>query len=279
VFRIAHRVYALVGSVLRIALGERKGVASKEPECVASEDRISPSFYSRFSRGLPLLLVLFFLSPIKLGALYMAGLYPHPPSDVHSPAGSRRAEPSMKARTAVVAVFAAAVGITVVACGAKKPPPKEPPHTETVADAGPDVVAEAAAPKPQSLFERLGKHEGITQFVDTFMKNLAADTKFNKRLTTVKGAKLEKTKKDLVDLICVESGGPEAGADCKYEGRFMKEVLGPKAKLKEEEWTSMLLDLRTALEEHKIGDTEQQDLASALGKFRDDVVEAPKAKR
>ena len=52
----------------------------------------------------------------------------------------------------------------------------------------------------------------------------------------------------------------------------MKEALGAKGKLKEEEWTAMLLDLRTALEEHKIGDNEQQDLASALVKLRDDAV-------
>ena len=34
-----------------------------------------------------------------------------------------------------------------------------------------------------------------------------------------------------------------------------------------------------AVEENKVEDNEQQDLASALGKFRDDVVEAPKAKK
>lgn len=183
----------------------------------------------------------------------------------------------MKARTIYAIAFVAA-GLTIAACAGKKPPPKEPPHVETVSDAGSDAPDEAEAPKPKSLYERLGNKEGIAKFVDTFVKNLSADSKFNKRLATVKGPKLEKLKQDLVDMMCVESGGPEAGADCKYEGRFMREALGPKAKLKEEEWTAMLLDLRTALEEHKIGDTEQQDLASALGKFRDDAVEAPKAK-
>jgi len=168
-----------------------------------------------------------------------------------------------------------AAGIVSAACAAKKPPPKEPEHTEIVADAGAEEP-EPEPPAPKSLFERLGKQEGIAQFVDTFVKNLQADTKFNKRLATVKGAKLEKLKKDLVDQICVESGGPEEGAECKYEGRFMREALGAKNKLKEEEWTAMLLDLRTALEEHKIGDNEQQDLASALGKFRDDAVAAKK---
>lgn len=182
----------------------------------------------------------------------------------------------MKAKAAYASLLVAA-GLIAVACASKKPPPKEPPHTETLSDAGSDGEA-AEPPAPKSLYERLGKQEGIAQFVNTFLKNLAADTKFNKRIAGVKGPKLEKLKKDLVDQICVESGGPEAGADCKYEGRFMKEALGPKNKLKEEEWTAMLLDLRTALEEHQIGDTEQQDLASALGKFRDDAVDvkAPK---
>jgi truncated hemoglobin YjbI len=182
----------------------------------------------------------------------------------------------MKARTVYASLLIAAAGLAAVACASKKPPPKEP-QPEVIVDAGPDD-ADAEPPKPLSLYERLGKQEGIAQFVDTFLKNLTADTKFNKRIAGVKGPKLDKLKKDLVDQICVESGGPEAGAECKYEGRFMKEALGAKGKLKEEEWTAMLLDLRTALEEHKIGDNEQQDLASALGKFRDDAVDvkAPK---
>lgn len=182
----------------------------------------------------------------------------------------------MKARFLYAGMFVFA-GLGWLACGGKKMPPKEPEHTETVVDAGPDD-ADAEPPKPKSLYERLGKQEGITQFVDTFVKNLQADTKFNKRLAGVKGAKLEKFKKELVEAICVESGGPENGADCKFESRFMKEALGAKAKLKEEEWQAMLIDLRNALEEHSIKDTEQQDLSAALLKFRDDAVEAPKAK-
>jgi truncated hemoglobin YjbI len=183
----------------------------------------------------------------------------------------------MKPRTLYAALFVAA-GLVVVACASKKPPPKEPPHVETVADAGSDAPEEAEAPPPKSLYERLGNQKGIAEFVDTFIKNLQADSKFSKKIATLKGPKLEKFKKDLVDMICVESGGPEAGAECTYEGRFMKELLGAKSKLKEDEWNAMLLDLRTALEEHKIGDTEQQDLASALAKFRDDAVESPKKK-
>jgi hemoglobin len=180
----------------------------------------------------------------------------------------------MKARSIYAAVSVAA-GLILLACAAKKPPPAEPPHVETSSDAG----AEADAPEPQkSLYDRLGKQEGIAKVIETFVKNISADTKFNKRMAPIKGPKLDKFKKDLVDLICVESGGPESGAECKYEGRFMKEILGTKAKLKEEEWQALLVGLRNALEEQGIKNDEQQDLASALGKFREDAVELPKQK-
>jgi len=177
----------------------------------------------------------------------------------------------MKASTVYAAILLSAVGAAAFACGPKPPPkPMEPQHTETVADAG----AEAAAPEPpKSLFERLGKAEGLAKIVDALFKNLQADNKFNKRLAAFKDPKkLEKIKKDLTDQLCVESGGPEAGADCKYEGRFMKDVLGPKTKIKEEEWNAILSDLRNALEENQIKENEQLDLVSAMGKFREDVV-------
>jgi truncated hemoglobin YjbI len=179
----------------------------------------------------------------------------------------------MKASTVYAAILLS-TGLTVFACASKPPPPPPPPKVEVVEDAGPPV--DAAPPPPKSLYERLGKTEGLTKIVDALTKNLQADTKFNKRLAAVKGPKLEKVKKDLVDQLCVETGGPEAGADCKYEGRFMKDVLGPKTKIKEEEWNAVLGDLKSALEEAEVKNDDQLDLVSALGKFREDVVQPPK---
>jgi truncated hemoglobin YjbI len=181
----------------------------------------------------------------------------------------------MKLRLLLAAGFVAS-GLLAFAC-ANKPPPKEPAVVETVADAGTDAPEEAEAPKPKSLYERLGKQEGISKIVEAFTKSLQGDPKLGKRMSSLKGPKIEKFKKDLADVMCVESGGAEEGADCKYEGRFMKELLGPKSKLKEEEWQAMLAGLRKALDEQSVKDDEQQDLASAIGKFRDDTVEASKS--
>jgi truncated hemoglobin YjbI len=180
----------------------------------------------------------------------------------------------MKASTVYAAILLS-TGLTVFACASKPPPPPPAPKVEVVEDAGADV--DAAPPPPKSLYERLGKTEGLTKIVDALTKNLQADTKFNKRLAAVKGPKLEKVKKDLIDQLCVETGGPEAGADCKYEGRFMKDILGPKTKIKEEEWNAILGDLKSALEEAEVKTDDQLDLVSALGKFREDIVQPPPA--
>ncbi len=167
------------------------------------------------------------------------------------------------------------LALGVASCHLGASPPKEPPHTETVTDAG---AEEAPAPQ-KTLYERLGERQQLARIVDTFVKNMQVDSRVSRRLASVKGAKLEKLKKDVVDLLCAESGGTASGVDCTYEGRFMKEALGAKGRFKEEEWTALMLDFRTALEEHAIGEAEQQELASLLAKFHDDVVERKPAKK
>jgi hemoglobin len=160
----------------------------------------------------------------------------------------------------------------VAACGGAKPP-KEPAVTETIADAGPEEAAPAEPPKPKSLFERLGGKDAIAKVVDTFMKNVAADTKINKRFAKTTGARLDKFKQHLVDQICEATGG-----ECKYAGKNMKDA-HKGMKIKEEEWNSLLMDLKNALEENHVGDTEQNDLVALLAPMKDDIVEVkPKAK-
>ena len=72
-----------------------------------------------------------------------------------------------------------------------------------------------AAATPKSLYERLGK-TGAPKIVDALTKNLKR-YQVQQAPHRLQGPKLDKVKKDLVDQLCVETGGPEAGADCKYE--------------------------------------------------------------
>lgn len=176
----------------------------------------------------------------------------------------------MRTRLLVASALVVAT-VVVFACGGKKPPPKEPTITETVTDAG---DAEAEAPTPKSLFERLGGQEAITKVVDTLLKNIQADAKINKRFAKTTGARLEKFKQNLVEQICEASGGP-----CHYQGKEMK-ATHKGMKIKEDEWNAFILDLKAALDEAKIGETEQSDLIAVLAPMKDDVVEVkPKPKK
>ena len=77
-------------------------------------------------------------------------------------------------RVLFVAAILASFGTAVFACGpSKKPPPKEPAHTETIADAG---VEEEAAPPPKSLYERLGGKETPTSSRSTHPRRSRAVT-------------------------------------------------------------------------------------------------------
>lgn len=178
----------------------------------------------------------------------------------------------MRTRLLVPSILVVLGAAAFAACGGKTPP-KEPPIAETVADAGPVDAAPPEPPAPKSLYERLGGKEVIAKVVDTFVKNVAADNKINKRFAKLKGDKLEAFKKNLSEHICEVSGG-----DCKYAGKSMKDA-HKGMKIKEDEWNALLMDLKAALEENKVGDTEQNDLVALLAPMRDDIVEAkPKAK-
>jgi hemoglobin len=181
-------------------------------------------------------------------------------------------ERTMRTRLLVPSILLVLGVAAVCACGGK-PPPKEPPIAETIADAGAEDAAPPEPPKPKSLYERLGGKEAIAKVIDTFVKNVAADTKINKRFAKTKGDKLDKFKANMVDQICEATGG-----DCKYSGKSMKDA-HKGMKIKEEEWNALLLDLKNALEENKVGDAEQNDLVALLAPMKDDIVEVkPKAK-
>jgi hemoglobin len=175
-------------------------------------------------------------------------------------------------RKGLLLSFLLSIGLAgFVACGPKKTPPKEPAISETVSDGGADDAAPAEPPKPKALVERLGGREGIAKVVDTFVKNVAADNKINKRFAKLTGAKLEKFKTNITDQIC-EAASPEGAPVCKYAGKNMKDA-HKGMKIKEEEWQALVADLKSALEENKVPSTDQDDLFALLGPMHDDIVE------
>ena len=177
----------------------------------------------------------------------------------------------MKRHVLSIALCLAFPVVASFACGGKKPHVQDQTPTETVADAGAED-AEAPPPAPKSLYERLGKKEGITAVIESFVKNVVADTAVNKSFAKTKGPKLDHFKQAMVEQLCEATGG-----DCKYTGKPMKEA-HKGMKITEKQWDAVVTDLKLALDENKVGEAEKTDLFALLAPMKDEIVEV-KAKK
>jgi hemoglobin len=126
--------------------------------------------------------------------------------------------------------------------------------------------APSSAPGTPTLYQRLGGREAIKQVVDDFVANLAADPRVNARFKGLDAAKLAKLQTNLADQICDVTGGP-----CAYLGRDMKTVHAG-MNITEAEWNATVEDLVKTLNKFKVEPKEQQELLSALGGMKKDIV-------
>jgi hemoglobin len=176
----------------------------------------------------------------------------------------------MRARILVV-LFPLLALVAFAACGKKKPPETpEPAIAEVVVDAG--VDAEDSAPPPKSLFDRLGGSDGIKAVIDKFVENVTQDPAVNKSFKGTKGPKLDAFKKNLADQMCEVTGGP-----CKYAGKDMKSA-HKGMKITDAQFDALVMDLKLAMGEAKVGDAEQTEVVDKLAPLKEDIVEAKKKK-
>ncbi len=176
----------------------------------------------------------------------------------------------MRARI-LLALFPLFALLAVAACGKKKPPETpEPAIAEVAVDAGPPV--EDAAPPPKSLFDRLGGNDGIKAVIDKFVENVQQDPAVNKSFKNTKGPKLDAFKKNLADQMCEVTGGP-----CKYAGKDMKSA-HKGMKISDAQFDALVMDLKLAMGEAKVGDAEQTEVVEKLAPLREDIVESKKKK-
>lgn len=125
--------------------------------------------------------------------------------------------------------------------------------------------------KEKTLYQRLGGKKPIVAVVDEFVGRVAADTRINSYFakTAADPQRLAKFKMNLVDQICMASGGP-----CKYMGKDMKSAhmgMG----ISTADFNALVKDLAAALDKFHVGDREKNDLLGALGPMKTDIVEKP----
>jgi len=126
---------------------------------------------------------------------------------------------------------------------------------------GSDMAGSASA---KSLYDRLGGKDAITAVVDKFLSNVVADDRINGFFKNADAANL---KKQLVDQICHASGGP-----CTYEGKDMKTAHAGMG-IKEADFNALVENLVKALDEFKVPEDAKNDLLTALGGMKGDIVE------
>lgn len=123
--------------------------------------------------------------------------------------------------------------------------------------------AAAAADSNASLYDRLGKKEAITAVVDDFVGNVAADTKINAAFAKTD---IPHLKQMLVEQICQATGGP-----CVYSGKDMK-TAHEGMHVTDDQFNALVGDLVKSLDKFKVGEKEKNELLTALGGMKGDIV-------
>jgi hemoglobin len=129
------------------------------------------------------------------------------------------------------------------------------------ASAPPDTASTAP-----TLYQRLGGREAIKLVVDDFVANLMADSRVSQRFKGLDATKVGKLQTNIADLVCDATGGP-----CAYLGRDMKTAHAGMG-ITEAEWNAAVENLVKSLDKFKVRKTEQQELLSALGGMKKDIV-------
>ena len=122
---------------------------------------------------------------------------------------------------------------------------------------------DSAMMEKKPLYDRLGGRPAITAVVDDFIGNVAGDTRINRRFAD---ANIPQLKTMLVDQICQASGGP-----CTYKGQTMK-ASHKGMKITDAEFTALVEDLVKSLDKFKVGAREKNELLTALGSMKGDIV-------
>ena len=125
-------------------------------------------------------------------------------------------------------------------------------------------IASAEGVKGKSLYERLGGKDAITVVVETFVGKVGTDKRINGYFASTD---LTKLKRHLVNQICEASGGP-----CKYTGRTMKQTHAGMG-VTDAAFGALVDDLVAALNHHKVGKGEQDELIGLLAPMKSDIVE------
>jgi hemoglobin len=114
-----------------------------------------------------------------------------------------------------------------------------------------------------SLYDRLGRHEGITRITRTLIENHMANPLVNARYAA---SDMQKVERRVVEFFCAGAGGPET-----YTGKDML-ATHKGMNINEQEFVTVVDDAMAALESHGIDPATRNEVLAILWSLKREVV-------
>ncbi len=127
----------------------------------------------------------------------------------------------------------------------------------------------AQAAEQQSLYERLGGYDTISEIIDEFLKKMFADPQVGRYFIGMGTDTREQLRQKNKLLMCKNTGGP-----CKIINRDMKLTHGGLG-ITDSDWHVAVTHLATTLKTLNVGEEEQKELLQLITSLKEYIVEHP----
>jgi hemoglobin len=117
-----------------------------------------------------------------------------------------------------------------------------------------------------SLYERVGRYDGIAAIVDAYLKGVRTDPQFQ-RFSGRGTDSLVRAKQLLKDQLCAMTGGP-----CVYIGRDMKTAHGGLG-ITESDWAASMKYMAAALDRSHVSGSEKDEFLALIDSMKPMFVE------
>ena len=133
-------------------------------------------------------------------------------------------------------------------------------------------VASGQGKVSPSLYERLGRYDGIAKIADEYLKGVRTDPQFA-RFSGRGTDSLARARQLLKDQWCALTGGP-----CLYIGRDMRTAHGGLG-ITDADWSLSMKHLATALEKCRVSGTGKDEFLALIDSLRQQFVEKDATKQ
>ena len=135
-----------------------------------------------------------------------------------------------------------------------------------------DGVASGQDKPSPSLYERLGRYDGIARIADEYIKGVRADPQFA-RFSGRGTDSLARARQLLKDQLCALTGGP-----CVYIGRDMRTAHGGLG-IRDADWSASMKHMAAAAEKCHVAGTDKEEFMALIESLRQHIVEKDAAKQ